>query len=277
MPSWETLARGLAIVLAVMVFAWGAWGLVEDGPVEPSVAVAQASGTALGDALPRAWEVPSATPSMMPSATSTTAPTQTPTRYCTATPMPSATLTGTPPPTDTPSPTRTLSPTQTRWPTATPIHAPAGADPTRIVIPAISLDAAVVTVGIVEKVENGVTTRLWEVADYAAGFHGGMARPGHIGNTVISGHNNIRGEVFKDIDKLQPGDDIYLWVGTNVYRYVVNAQYRLAVTGAPPEVQQENLKWIMDKGDQRLTLVTCWPYWSNTHRTIIVAFPAAWD
>jgi len=193
--------------------------------------------------------------------------TLTPTITPTWTPSPSFT------PTAEPTPTATITP----LPSPTPIHAPSSADPTRIVIPAISLDSSVVTVGIVEQEENGVIRRVWEVADWAAGFHGGMAQPGHAGNTVVSGHNNIRGEVFRDIHKLQPGDDIYLWVGQSAYRYKVSAQYRVAVRDAPPEVQQENLQWIMPTDDQRLTLVTCWPYWSNTHRTIVVAFPAPWD
>ena len=35
----------------------------------------------------------------------------------------------------------------------------------------------------------------------------------------------------------------------------------------------ENAAWIMPSEDERLTLVTCWPYTSNTHRLIIVARP----
>ena len=116
-----------------------------------------------------------------------------------------------------------------------------------------------------------------EVADYAAGFHEGMARPGHVGNTVLSGHNNIRGEVFRDIHKLTRGDDIYLWVGNSPYHYKVSVVYRLPEKGAPPQIVADNAKWIQPTDDQRLTLVTCWPYWSNTHRTIVVAFPVPWD
>ena len=33
----------------------------------------------------------------------------------------------------------------------------------------------------------------------------------------------------------------------------------------------ENARWIEPSQDIRLTLVTCWPEYSNTHRLIIVA------
>jgi sortase A len=83
--------------------------------------------------------------------------------------------------------------------------------------------------------------------------------------------------VFRDLHKLEVGNDIYLWVGDIPYRYRVSAQYRLPVEGAPAEVREKNLRWILPTDDQRLTLVTCWPPWSNTHRTVIVAFPVPWN
>jgi len=158
--------------------------------------------------------------------------------------------------------------------TGTPLRPPAEADPTRIVIPAIGVDSPVVTVHAREQVIDGVLTRVWEVADYAAGFHEGSARPGHVGNTVITGHNNVRGEVFRDLDKLVVGDEVVLWVDECAYYYRVGATYRVLEQDAAPEQLRANLHWIEPTDDERLTLVTCWPYWSNTHRTIVVAWPA---
>jgi sortase A len=117
----------------------------------------------------------------------------------------------------------------------------------------------------------------WRVAEYAAGFHRGTARPGHIGNTVIAGHNNILGEVFRDLHRLAPGDPVILWVGPTPYYYRVHAVYRLPVTDAPMEVLRDNLRLLSPTADQRLTLVTCWPPWSNTHRTVVVCFPASYN
>ena len=38
-------------------------------------------------------------------------------------------------------------------------------------------------------------------------------------------------------------------------------------------MREENGRWIQPSDDERLTLVTCWPADSNTHRLILVAVP----
>ena len=43
--------------------------------------------------------------------------------------------------------------------------------------------------------------------------------------------------------------------------------------GMPEEVRRSNAQWIAPTDDERVTLVTCWPYTSNTHRLVIVAKP----
>jgi sortase A len=176
------------------------------------------------------------------------------------------------PPTSVPGPA--LSPTKgptspapsTRPPSAT-------APPDRIVAPAIGLDASVVPVGWKTVEENGQTLTEWEVADYAAGWHKTSAYPGNVGNIVISGHHNIRGEVFRYVVNLEPGHIVDLYVGQTVYRYMVTEKYILKEKGMPPEVRQENARWIGPTDDERLTLVTCWPYTNNTHRVVVVARP----
>jgi hypothetical protein len=40
------------------------------------------------------------------------------------------------------------------------------------------------------------------------------------------------------------------------------------------EIRLDNGRWILPTEDERLTLVTCWPEDSNSHRLIIVAVPA---
>lgn len=261
------LVHVAVLVVALAILAWGviAWSTYGEGTLRetPTPLAAKPPATPAGapDAsLPRAWVTPEPTP--------TWTPTNTPTQ--TATPdRPTATRI--------PSPTLTPLPTATPSPTATPIHAPASSEPTRLTIPAIALDTKVIPVGIKEQYQDGVLRRVWDVADYAAGFHSGMALPGHVGNTVISGHNNIRGSVFENLHKLKPGDDVYLWVGDVPYRYKVSAIYRLPIQGAPPDVLQDNIRFIQPTDDQRLTLTTCWPPWSNTHRTVVVAFPEPWE
>ncbi len=41
----------------------------------------------------------------------------------------------------------------------------------------------------------------------------------------------------------------------------------------PLEVRLKNAQWMQPTPDERLTLISCWPYWTNTHRVIIVARP----
>jgi sortase A len=42
---------------------------------------------------------------------------------------------------------------------------------------------------------------------------------------------------------------------------------------ATPEERLDNARWILPSNDERLTLITCWPYDSNSHRLILVAAP----
>ena len=168
------------------------------------------------------------------------------------------------PPTSAPAPT---SPAPSTRPP------PAAAPPDRIVVPAIGLDAPVVPVGWKTVEENGQTVTEWEVADYAGGWHKTSAYPGNVGNIVIAGHHNIRGEVFRYVVNLEPGHIVDLYVGQTVYRYMVTEKYILKEKGMPQEVREENARWIAPTDDERLTLVTCWPYTNNTHRVVVVAKP----
>jgi len=122
-------------------------------------------------------------------------------------------------------------------------------------------------------VEKGTGLLVWQVADYAVGWHKTSAYPGNPGNVVLSGHHNIKGEVFRRLVELAPGDEIIVYVGETPYHYVVEEKHLLREKGMPVEVRRRNARWIMPTPDERLTLVTCWPYTSNTHRLIVVARP----
>jgi sortase A len=118
-------------------------------------------------------------------------------------------------------------------------------------------------------------TEVWEVADYAAGWHESSALPGQAGNIVLSGHHNIKGQVFRDVERLKPGDEVVLYAGGQAFRYVVELKMIVKEQGEPLEVRQKHAQWIGPFPDERLTLVTCWPYTSNTHRVIVVAWPVS--
>lgn len=147
-----------------------------------------------------------------------------------------------------------------------------GDPPDRIVIPAIQLDAPVEGVG--WHIEQGIS--VWDVpARRAAGWLRTSVPAGQKGNTVLDGHHNIQGQVFKRLVDLKPGDVVELYARGNLYRYGVTEKHILPDRDQPMEVRIANAQWIQPTNDERLTLVTCWPYTSNTHRLIIVARPLA--
>jgi sortase A len=148
---------------------------------------------------------------------------------------------------------------------------------TRIVAESIELDSEVIKVGWQTVIQNGVQANVWAVADYAAGWHENSTLPGQGGNVVLSGHHNINGEVFRYIVDLEPGAIITLYDGDEAYNYAVEDKFIVKDKDEPEAVRRENAKWIGPFNEERLTLVTCWPYTNNTHRVIVIAKPAPQD
>jgi sortase A len=144
--------------------------------------------------------------------------------------------------------------------------------------PAIKLDAPVVEMGWDLVDRNGAMVSEWVVPEKAAGWHLNSALPGHGENVVLSGHHNIAGKVFRYVVDMEPGDEVTLYVDETPYVYYVSEKYILKESGMPLRVRQKNAQWIMPTGDERLTLVTCWPYeWpGNSHRVIVVARPSSY-
>jgi len=202
----------------------------------------------------------------------------------TATPLPTPMPPASPTPLPTPepvvensqpdSPPSPIPPTPTPLPTETPDpFPPAQLPPDRIIAPAINLDSTIVEVGWSQREVNGQLLSVWDVAEFAAGWHKNSARPGHLGNIVLSGHHNILGEVFRYIVDLEPGDMITLYADGRPYQYRIEDKFIVKDKGEPVEVRQANARWISEFTDQRLTMVTCWPYNNNTHRVIVIAKP----
>ena len=200
----------------------------------------------------------------------TVPPTPTPT----APPPPSATLLPTftsVAPTGTPASSPTRS---TPTPTLLPSPTPTPALPTRIVIPAIGVDAPVAPVSWQVVETDGPAQAAWEVPDtYAAGWHETSAPLGVPGNTVLNGHNTTHGEVFRDLYTLKAGDVITVYAGEVPYGYAVTEVLILPEAGQPLEQRIENARYILPTEDERLTLVTCHPYGSLRYRLIVIAHP----
>jgi sortase A len=124
--------------------------------------------------------------------------------------------------------------------------------PQRLVISAIEVDTPVTEVYIQDHV--------WQVAEYAAGYHHGSALPGDTGNTVMAGHAGLRGAVFRDLGKLQAGDEILVEAGGWRYRYRVRGS--ISVWPTQTEVMNQTPTPV-------LTLITCTAW--DTQRLVVIA------
>jgi len=146
--------------------------------------------------------------------------------------------------------------------------------PTRLIIPSIQLDAPVVPTRSKQTRIGGEIYEQWQAPDkFAVGWYTGSAVLGQVGNTVLVGHHNVEGKVFENLHKVQPGDEIILAGGTVAFRYQVVNVMILPERNVGVQTRLENARWILPSEDERITLVTCWPAWSNTHRLIVVAQP----
>ena len=155
-----------------------------------------------------------------------------------------------------------------------PVIGSVGHLPTRLEIPAIDLDIPVVELGWSQtKNRAGQIFSEWDVAAYAAGWHINSALPGEPGNIVMSGHNNILGAVFRELDQLKQGDEITVWANGRPYLYTVDQVVVVPDKNQSEAQRIENGRWIGPIEDDRLTLVSCWPRNNNTHRIVVVARP----
>ncbi len=146
--------------------------------------------------------------------------------------------------------------------------------PKRIVIPSLEVDAPVADVGLSAFESGGQTYYQWQVPSaYEAGWHNSSAPLGQPGNTVLNGHHNIFGEVFGKLVDVQVGEEIVIYDAEKAHSYTVSEVMILPERDQPLEVRLENAQWIQPTDDERLTLVTCWPYNDNSHRLIVVAYP----
>ncbi|MFP3896047.1 MAG: sortase [Anaerolineales bacterium] len=168
---------------------------------------------------------------------------------------PSPRDTGTPTRTETAGVKREASPSPSREPSLTPPREkptalPGAAPPERLVIPSIGVDAPIVQGQTEEALRKGV------------GHLPGSANPGARGNMVLSAHNDIHGEIFRDLETLKTGADVYVHTDARILHYVVQSMQIVLPT---------KVEVIEPTDDARLTMITCHPYLIDTHRVVAVA------
>jgi sortase A len=133
-------------------------------------------------------------------------------------------------------------------PQAQPTESPEA--PLDIRIPAIGVDKPIVT---------GDT---WDALQRGVGYHIGSANPGEKGNMVLSAHDDVFGEIFRDLDQLKPGDTIIVTTRLREYTYIVQSH----------EIVGPNDVRVMDNSRhdvQQITLITCHPYRVDTQRYVV--------
>ncbi len=119
----------------------------------------------------------------------------------------------------------------------------------RIQIPAIDVDTPVVEGDDPDSLKRG------------AGHHVGSANPGERGNCIISAHNDVFGEIFRDLPDLSLGDEVLVHTASRVHRYVIT-QKRI--------IEPTEVSVMEDTSSPVLTLISCYPYGINTHRIVVI-------
>ncbi len=120
----------------------------------------------------------------------------------------------------------------------------------RIQIPAIKIDAPVVQGDGWEQLKKGVAQNVHSV------------NPGQDGNVILSAHNDVYGELFRFLDKLQPGDQVVLYTQQRQYVYVVD---RTAI------VEPTAVEVMASTGSPTVTLISCYPYLVDKQRIVVFA------
>ncbi|MCB0163894.1 MAG: sortase [Anaerolineae bacterium] len=173
-------------------------------------------------------------------------------------------------PADTPTPAATATP-------QIGATAEASSDlPRRIIAESINLDAPVVEMGWQVSQQGDQFISEWDMPENEAGWHRNSALPGQGSNVVISGHNaSTGGHVFAALDDLQLGDEIKLETDqAEMTTYRVVEKNIIRTFAASTEAEQYLLDVTQPTEREQLTLITCWPSWTNTHRLIVIAVPA---
>ena len=120
----------------------------------------------------------------------------------------------------------------------------------RIQVPAINIDAPIVQGDGFEQLKKGVGQSLSSV------------NPGQPGNVILSAHNDVYGEIFRNLDRLAPGDQVILYTQQRQYVYVVD---RTAI------VEPTAVEVMASTGNPTVTLISCYPYLVDKQRIVVFA------
>jgi sortase A len=81
---------------------------------------------------------------------------------------------------------------------------------------------------------------------------------------VLSAHDDIYGEIFKNLDRLKPGDQVILFTNQRSYTYVVMSN--------PQIVEPTQVEFLSQTTEPIVTLISCYPYLVDNKRIIVQAY-----
>lgn len=135
------------------------------------------------------------------------------------------------------------------------------------------------SLGISRVIAEGTEPGVLDSSTLGVGHFSHSQMPGDFGNFALAGH---RSSTFPNLKRLQLGDEIRVTTPDGVYLYAVaGAGYvvtpdAVEVVDPIPGVPFSTYAQAVERGNRTLTLATCWPDWSNTHRLIIHAEFVGW-
>lgn len=132
-----------------------------------------------------------------------------------------------------------------------PLPTPSPQQAVRIQIPALDIDAPVVQGDGWEQLKKGVAQ------------HPGTADPGQNGNVVLSAHNDVFGEIFRHLDRLQEGDEVIVYTNQRAFVYVVKQTQ---------VVEPTQVEVMAATQEPVVTLISCYPYLIDDQRIVVTAF-----
>lgn len=134
----------------------------------------------------------------------------------------------------------------------------------------LSIDKIGVNVPIIINVDGNNKDEYNKSLENGVAHLKGVALPGKYGNTFIFGHSSYYAwkpgnykEIFKDLNKLNIGDEII--INSNLYKYTYQVSDKQIVSPDRVDVADQNYT------EKKLTLMTCWPIGSDAKRLIVVA------
>jgi sortase A len=95
------------------------------------------------------------------------------------------------------------------------------------------------------------------------GQHIGSPNPGETGNVVLTAHNDVFGEIFRDLDRLREGDVVTVFTNQRSYTYVVRQTQIVEPTA---------VEVMGPSQDPVVTLISCYPYLVDNKRIVVTAY-----